>query len=184
MDGIGDLCDGCSDGDGDGICDIADNCPSTFNPLQSDVDADGIGDACDTEGPPGNTNGFLGLDDCIDGFDNDGDTLFDEDGSESIDNDGDTLIDEPIDQRLHIRPVLFEKGNRRQIEDFPVARLGGKHGFGDIGLFGDDAPKAFEGAARIEEGIAADDTTSRAAVPVDELVRRIMERSKSVEVGA
>jgi hypothetical protein len=35
------------DGDGDGIPDATDNCPSDANPAQEDVDADDIGDACD-----------------------------------------------------------------------------------------------------------------------------------------
>lgn len=35
------------DGDGDGILDAVDNCPSTANPAQADGDGDGIRDACD-----------------------------------------------------------------------------------------------------------------------------------------
>gem|GEM_PF-2848739 len=43
--------------DGDGVCDDEDNCASTFNPNQLDVDDNDIGDACD-EGDlyPGDTN--------------------------------------------------------------------------------------------------------------------------------
>jgi hypothetical protein len=43
-------CDGVSeiaDADGDGVIDLADNCPSVSNPSQTDVDTDGVGDACD-----------------------------------------------------------------------------------------------------------------------------------------
>lgn len=35
------------DRDGDGIADASDNCPNTPNATQSDIDGDGIGDACD-----------------------------------------------------------------------------------------------------------------------------------------
>jgi hypothetical protein len=37
------------DSDGDGVPDHLDNCPFVFNPDQSDLDHDGIGDACDLE---------------------------------------------------------------------------------------------------------------------------------------
>jgi hypothetical protein len=35
------------DADGDGVCDVFDDCPTTADPAQADVDGDGIGDACD-----------------------------------------------------------------------------------------------------------------------------------------
>jgi large repetitive protein len=44
-----------SDGDGDGVATVIDNCPAVFNPIrpvdgvrQADEDLDGVGDACDT----------------------------------------------------------------------------------------------------------------------------------------
>ena len=54
-DGIGDICDNCTDApnrgqadaDQDGVGNACDNCPQIFNPDQADADADGFGDACD-----------------------------------------------------------------------------------------------------------------------------------------
>jgi hypothetical protein len=86
-DGIGDACagDGCgttsdgevredgscpsedADSDGDGILDLEDNCPYTFNPDQADTDGDGIGDACAIEPPD---SGDLDGDGVPDGRDN------------------------------------------------------------------------------------------------------------------
>lgn len=38
---------GCSDTDGDGVCDAVDDCPTASDGGQTDTDGDGIGDACD-----------------------------------------------------------------------------------------------------------------------------------------
>lgn len=39
------------DTDGDGFFDDSDNCPNVYNDLQDDCDGDGVGDACDPDGP-------------------------------------------------------------------------------------------------------------------------------------
>lgn len=41
------VCD--ADPDGDGLVDIYDNCPASYNPGQEDCDGDGTGDVCDPE---------------------------------------------------------------------------------------------------------------------------------------
>lgn len=40
------------DRDGDGVANLDDNCPDEWNPDQSDVDGNGVGDACDVAPPP------------------------------------------------------------------------------------------------------------------------------------
>jgi hypothetical protein len=45
-DGDGQIDEGCPDSDGDGIIDALDNCPQTWNPDQADLDANHLGDAC------------------------------------------------------------------------------------------------------------------------------------------
>ncbi|MCP4685343.1 MAG: hypothetical protein GY867_07830 [bacterium] len=62
------------DPDGDDLEEFRDNCPETYNPAQSDVDSDLIGDACDectdTDGDgyadPGFAASTCGLDNCPD----------------------------------------------------------------------------------------------------------------------
>jgi len=91
-----------ADADGDGVPDSADNCPQDPNPDQADTDADGAGDACDSDidgdGLDNDTELFLGTD--PGNSDSDGDGLTD--GEEvniyatdplMTDSDGDFLSD-------------------------------------------------------------------------------------------
>jgi thrombospondin type 3 repeat protein len=55
---------GGSDVDADGVPDACDNCPADANPMQTDSDGDGVGDACDlcagaTDHPPGTIRSAL-----------------------------------------------------------------------------------------------------------------------------
>ncbi len=56
-----------SDTDGDGYNNYIDNCPNTYNPDQTDSDADGIGDACEGVVIPSIPSGF-GLNQIAGGF--------------------------------------------------------------------------------------------------------------------
>ena len=49
------------DADGDGIADASDNCPNDFNPAQSDINDNGIGDLCDSGTPAPITLGRVQL---------------------------------------------------------------------------------------------------------------------------
>jgi Zn-dependent metalloprotease len=86
-DTVGDVCD--SDDDNDGVKDVDDNCDFDKNPNQSDIDNNGIGDACqDNDG-----DGWKNVDDNCDNAWNPGQEDLDKDGAgnpcdEDDDNDG------------------------------------------------------------------------------------------------
>ncbi|MCB9267294.1 MAG: T9SS type A sorting domain-containing protein [Lewinellaceae bacterium] len=83
------------DGDGDGVADFEDNCPTTFNPGQADLDNDGLGDECDDDrdgdGVANNIDAFP--DDPTETSDNDSDGIGDN-ADPDDDNDGQSDADE------------------------------------------------------------------------------------------
>ena len=83
----------CLDTDGDSIKDVCDNCPDDANADQSDLDADGLGDVCDTDMDGDNVTNVN--DNCPtvfnpDQLDTDGDGLGD---ACDTDDDGDGVLD-------------------------------------------------------------------------------------------
>ena len=66
------------DGDGDGIPDASDNCPTVFNPDQVDADGDAFGAACDCDDEDAAVHPAA-ADSVCNGIDNDCDGAFDED---------------------------------------------------------------------------------------------------------
>jgi cysteine-rich repeat protein len=90
----GDGCDnGCvlsADTDQDGVFDLKDNCPNIANQDQSDMDEDGVGDACDP--PDCGNNVPEGTEICDDGNDVKGDGC-EPDCTLSVDSDSDGVFD-------------------------------------------------------------------------------------------
>ncbi len=75
------------DTDGDGVADIADNCPFHPNPTQTDTDGDALGNACDADD---DNDGVPDSFEIANGFD----PLDAADASEDADGDGFTNLEE------------------------------------------------------------------------------------------
>ena len=88
------------DGDGDGIPDASDNCPSVANPSQTDTDGDGQGDACDSS-PNGPDSDGDGIPDATDNCPNVSNPA-------QIDSDGDGR-----GRRLRLDPERSRRRRRR-----------------------------------------------------------------------
>ena len=90
-DELGDACD--DDDDGDGIPDVADNCPTVPNVDQTDIDSDGVGNLCDADI---DGDGVLNDDDTCDFLANPDNIDTDGDGDGDVcdtDDDADDVLD-------------------------------------------------------------------------------------------
>ncbi|MDD2240378.1 MAG: thrombospondin type 3 repeat-containing protein [Kiritimatiellae bacterium] len=123
--------------DGDGIPDDEDNCPGVYNPTQSDMDHDGIGDACD---PDIDGDGIPNeLDNCPDDYnpdqtDTDGDGIGDA-CDPDIDGDGIPNEDDPFPYEPHTWVVDFE-GASKGTYPYGVAEINGRSWGLDNALIG------------------------------------------------
>ena len=123
-----------ADRDQDGISDSEDNCPDTYNPDQSDMDDDGIGDVCDDD-----RDG--------DEVENDVDNCPDEPNADQVDTDGDGIgdvCDDDLQEEENKKIVTRSKGNGLPKNENPESRPGGP--YESI----ENEPITFDGSASID----------------------------------
>lgn len=94
-----------SDIDSDGVSNMEDNCPCSYNPDQIDLDNDGFGDACDN---CPNTYNPLQNDSDGDGIGDGCDNCIEDSNPDQLDSDGDGLGDECDNCPNHFNPYQLD----------------------------------------------------------------------------